>query len=59
MYADDTSISDLGQDINELQKTTSDNRGLVEQYFETNNFKIRPKHTTSSSRQNNVGREVN
>jgi hypothetical protein len=29
-----------GQDINELQKTTSDNTGLVEQYFETNNLFI-------------------
>jgi hypothetical protein len=37
MYDEDTSTFDLGQDINEVQKTTSDNTGL-EQYFETNNL---------------------
>jgi hypothetical protein len=31
MYADDTSILNIGQDINELQKTASENMGLVEQ----------------------------
>jgi penicillin-binding protein-related factor A (putative recombinase) len=36
MYADDTSMLNMRQDINELQKTTSENTGLVEQYFETN-----------------------
>jgi hypothetical protein len=35
MYADDTLVFNIGQDINELQKTTSDNTGLVEQYFVT------------------------
>jgi hypothetical protein len=38
MYADDISTFDLGQDINELQNKTSDNTGLAEQYFETNNL---------------------
>jgi hypothetical protein len=35
MYADVTSIFNIGQDISEFQRTTSDNTGLVEQYFET------------------------
>jgi hypothetical protein len=35
MYIDDTSVFSIGQDINELQKTTSDNTGIVEQYFVT------------------------
>jgi hypothetical protein len=45
MCADDTSILNIGQDINELQKTTSDNTGLVEQYFEINNLFINPTKT--------------
>jgi hypothetical protein len=38
MYANDISILNIGQDINELQKTTLDNTGLGEQYFQTNNL---------------------
>jgi hypothetical protein len=34
MYAEDTSILNIGQDINKLQKT-SENTCLVEQYFIT------------------------
>jgi hypothetical protein len=33
MYADDTSILNVGQDQNELQNKTSSNTGIVEQYF--------------------------
>jgi hypothetical protein len=33
MYADDTSIFNKGQEL-QKKKTTSDNTGLVEQYFE-------------------------
>jgi hypothetical protein len=47
MYANDTSILNI-QDINELPKTTSDNTGLVEQYFETNNLSIHPTRTLHS-----------
>jgi hypothetical protein len=35
MYAKDTPVLNVGQDINELQKTTSENIDLVKQYFET------------------------
>jgi hypothetical protein len=35
MHADDASILNIGQDIKELQKTSSENTGLVEHYFET------------------------
>jgi hypothetical protein len=45
MYADDTSILNIGQDINELQNITSDNIGVVEQYFEVNNLFINPSNT--------------
>jgi hypothetical protein len=38
MHADDTSVFNIEQDINELQKTTSENTGLVEHYSETNNL---------------------
>jgi hypothetical protein len=31
MYADSTSILNVGQDMNELQNTTSNNTGVVEQ----------------------------
>jgi hypothetical protein len=34
MYAEDTSILNMGQDINELQHITSINVGVVEKYFE-------------------------
>jgi flagellar biosynthesis/type III secretory pathway chaperone len=37
--------ADIGQYMNELQKTTSKNTGLVEQYFETNNSFINPTKT--------------
>jgi hypothetical protein len=30
MYADDTSILNVGQDLNELQNTTSNNIGVVD-----------------------------
>jgi hypothetical protein len=45
MHADDTSMLNIGQDINELQKRTSENTGLVEQYFETSNLSIHPTKT--------------
>jgi hypothetical protein len=45
MYADGTSILNTGQDINELQNITSDNIGVVEQYFEINNLFINPSET--------------
>jgi hypothetical protein len=38
MYADDKSILNVGQDMNELQNTTSNNNIIVEQYFEINNL---------------------
>jgi hypothetical protein len=37
MHADDTSILNIVQAIKEFQKTTSENTGLVEQYFESDN----------------------
>lgn len=40
MQSGDTSILNIGQDIKELQKTTSENTCLVEQYFETFYFGI-------------------
>jgi hypothetical protein len=59
MYADDTSILNTGQDINELQDTTTDNIRVTEQYFKINNLFINPsKHTTFSFIQNNAGRKV-
>jgi hypothetical protein len=45
MYADDTSILNIGQDINELQIIISDNIGVVEQYFEINNLFTNPSKT--------------
>jgi hypothetical protein len=44
MYADGTSILNVGQDINELQNTTSNNT-VVKQYFEINNLSINPSKT--------------
>jgi hypothetical protein len=35
----------VGQDLNELQNTTSNNIGVVEQYFEINNLSINPPKT--------------
>jgi hypothetical protein len=45
MYADDTSILNVGQDMNELQNTTANNTRVVEQYFEINNLSINPSKT--------------
>jgi hypothetical protein len=45
MYAVDTSILNIGQDVNELKETTSENTGLIQQYFETNNLSIYPTKT--------------
>jgi hypothetical protein len=45
MYFDDTSIMNMGQDINELQHITSVNLEAVEQYFEMNNLFINPSKT--------------
>jgi hypothetical protein len=45
MYADDTSILNVRPDLNELQNTTSNNIGVVEQYFEINNLSINPSET--------------
>jgi hypothetical protein len=60
MCADDTSILNVGQDMNELQNTTPNNTGTVEQYFEINNLSINPsQHTIFSSRQDSAGRKVN
>jgi hypothetical protein len=42
MYADDTSIMNMGHDINDLQHITSINIGIVEKYFEMNNLIINP-----------------
>jgi hypothetical protein len=59
MYANETSILNVGQDMNELQNTTSNNIGVVEQYFEINKLSINPsKHTIFSFRQDNAGRKV-
>jgi hypothetical protein len=41
MHANDNSIMNIGQYINELQKSISGNTGL-EQYFETNHLSINP-----------------
>ncbi|PNF31582.1 hypothetical protein B7P43_G00791 [Cryptotermes secundus] len=45
MYADDTSILNMGQNINELQYITSTNIGVVEKYFEMNDLFINPTKT--------------
>jgi hypothetical protein len=45
MYADDTSILNIGQDINKLQKPTSENTDLGEQYFETIKLSTKPTET--------------
>jgi hypothetical protein len=45
MYDDDTSILNVGQDMSELQNTTSNNTGVAEQYFEINNLSINPSKT--------------
>jgi hypothetical protein len=45
MYADDTSILNVGQDMNEIQNTTSNNTGVIEQYVEINNLSINPSKT--------------
>jgi hypothetical protein len=43
----------MGQDINELQKTTIETTSLVEQYFETNNLSENPIKTCNSLCQTN------
>jgi hypothetical protein len=59
MYADDTTIMNVGYDINELQEITAASTGAVRQYFEIHNLLINPsKHTTSFSRQNTADRKV-
>jgi hypothetical protein len=45
MYADETLILNVGQDVSELQNTTSNNAGVVKQYFEINNISINPSKT--------------
>jgi hypothetical protein len=45
MYADDTSILNAGQDMNELQNITSNNIGEIKNYFEINNLFINPSKT--------------
>jgi hypothetical protein len=45
MYACDMSVLNIGQDINELSRTTSENTRLAEHYFETSNFSINPAKT--------------
>jgi hypothetical protein len=42
MYANDTTIMNVGHDIVELQNITAANTGIVEQYFEINNLLINP-----------------
>jgi hypothetical protein len=42
MYADDTSIMNVGKDLNELQNITSNNIRIVEKYFEINTLFINP-----------------
>jgi hypothetical protein len=49
MYADDTSILNIGQDINKLQITTSENTGLAEEHFEANNVSINLTNKTHYS----------
>jgi hypothetical protein len=38
MYADDTSILNVGENLAELEKATCDNTNKVTQYFEANNL---------------------
>jgi hypothetical protein len=45
MYSDGTSMLYVGQDLNELENTTSNNIGVVEQYFEINNLCINASKT--------------
>jgi hypothetical protein len=40
MYADDTSILNIGRNMDELEIVTSDNISKVIQYFEANNLHI-------------------
>jgi hypothetical protein len=59
MYADDTTIMNVGHDINKLQKITAANTGVVEQYFEINDLLINPSKTHYIfSRQNLADRKV-
>jgi hypothetical protein len=45
MYADNTTVMNIGHDINELQKITAANTGVVAQYFEINNLLINQSKT--------------
>jgi hypothetical protein len=45
MYADNTTIMNVGHDIKKLQQITAANTGFVEQYFEINNLLINPSKT--------------
>jgi hypothetical protein len=45
MYVDDTSVLNIGQNINELQYSTLENTGLIEKYFETNDLSLNPTKT--------------
>jgi hypothetical protein len=52
MNANDTSILNIGQAVNELPKTTSENTGLVQQYFEVNIYLwVKPKHIIFQTKQ--------
>jgi hypothetical protein len=42
MYANDTSVMNIVQDINVLQDTTTENIRVIEQYFKMNNLFINP-----------------
>jgi hypothetical protein len=59
LYADDTSILNVGQDMNELQNMTSNNIGRDKATFEINNlFIYQSKHGIFSSTQNNASRKL-
>jgi hypothetical protein len=46
MYADDTTLMNVGLDIKEVQQITAANAGVVEQYFEINNLLLNPYKNT-------------
>jgi methionine aminopeptidase len=59
MYANDTSILNIGKDINELQSTTSETTCFIKQYFETNNLSVNSTKTHYiSSKQSNESSEL-
>jgi hypothetical protein len=45
MHGKDTSVLNIGQDINELEMTISENTHLAEHYFEVNYLSINPTKT--------------